>query len=169
MKVLVFSSLLVVALAAQVSCSSKKNAVTPEVTEQSSSSDKVKSSDSLFASLERGVCFGKCPVFNLKIYQSGYAVYEGKSNTEMIGIYETRFTKAQLNELTDVAKRINYMSLNDVYDNPGVTDLPSHTSSIVIDGKRKQVTRRHGYPETIVVFEKQMESMVAEATWNPKK
>lgn len=164
MKVGSFFSLLIVVVGMQVSCASKKEAANSEVKDQTSQTGKVDASDSLFASLDRGYCFGKCPVYTVKIYNSGYAVYEGKDNVDMVGTYTTRFTKDQLATLTKTAKEINYMSLNDVYDSP-VTDLPSHISSIVIDGKRKEVKRRHNYPESILVFEKQIDALVSEAKW----
>lgn len=163
MKSLVIISIVAIAFAG-IACSTKKNA-TPATTEQSNSGVKVDKSDSLFVTLERGYCFGTCPVYKVEIYNSGYAVYTGTANTEKIGTFTTKFTKDQLNSLTKVAKEINYMSLDDVYDNKGVTDLPSHTSSIVINGERKTVKRRHGYPESILVFEKQIDAIVAEATW----
>lgn len=164
MKIGSFFSLLIVVVGMQFSCASKKEAVNSDVKDQTSQVDKVDASDSLFASLDRGYCFGKCPVYTVKIYNSGYAVYAGKDNVDMVGTYTTRFTKDQLAKLTKTAKEIDYMSLNDVYDSP-VTDLPSHISSIVIDGKRKEVKRRHNYPESILVFEKQIDALVAEAKW----
>lgn len=164
MKMLVFSSLLSVAFFGQVACSSKKAATNPATQEQSSNNSKSEKSDSLFASLDRGFCFGKCPVYKVEIYNSGYAVYMGKANVEMLGIYTTRFSKDQLNSLTKVAKEINYSKLNDVYDSP-VTDLPSHTTSIVIDGKRKEVKRRHNYPESILKFEEQIDKIIADTKW----
>lgn len=164
MKMLVFSSLLSLTFLGQVACSSKKAATNPVDQEQSSDNSKLDKSDSLFASLDRGYCFGTCPVYKIEIYQSGYAVYTGKANTEMIGTFTTRFPKEQLNSLTKVAKEINYVGLNDVYDSP-ITDLPSHTTSIVIDGKRKEVRRRHNYPESILKFEEQIDAIAAKAKW----
>lgn len=164
MKIGSFFSLLIVVVGMQVSCASKKEATNSEVKDQTSQTGKVDASDSLFATLERGYCFGKCPVYTVKIYNSGYAVYEGKDNVDMVGTYTTRFTKNQLATLTKTAKEIDYMSLNDVYDSP-VTDLPTHISSIVIDGKRKEVKRRHKYPESILVYEKQIDALVAESKW----
>jgi hypothetical protein len=163
MKVLGFSFLLATLFFGQIACSSKKNATSATV-EQSSNTSPVDKSDSLFATLERGYCFGTCPVYKIEIYQSGYAVYTGKANTEMIGIYTSRFSKEQLSSLTKVAKEVNYTELNDVYDSP-ITDLPSHTTSIVIDGKRKEVKRRHNYPESILKFEQKIDELAESAKW----
>ncbi len=172
MKVLVFSSFFFALLLGQVSCASKKAAQdinATDVTEQTSNTTKVSKSDTLFASLDRSFCFGKCPVYKVEIYQSGYAVYTGQANTDMIGTFTSHFSKEQLNSLVKVAKEINYMSLDDVYDNPGITDIPSHISSIVIDGKRKEVKRRVKYPESILSFENQIDQIVSEVKWTEKK
>lgn len=164
MKLFVFTSLLSFTFLTHIACSTKKNATPVAVNEHLSSSIKLEKNDSLFASLERGYCFGKCPVYKVEIYTSGYAVYTGKANTEKIGVYTSKFTKDQLNTLTTIAKEINYMSLNDVYDSP-ITDLPSHTTSIAMDGKRKVVLRRHNYPESIVTFEQQIDQLVEGNEW----
>lgn len=163
MRVLVFSLLAITFFFGQAACSSKKAAAAPEITETSNNTSLDKS-DSLFAFLDRGYCFGHCPVYKVEIYQSGYAVYTGKANTDMIGTFTARFSKEQLSSLTKAAKEINYTSLEDVYDSP-VTDLATHTTSIVIDGKRKQVKRRHNYPPSILTFEKQFDAIVAEVEW----
>ncbi len=167
MKVLIILSLLTASLVIQTSCSTKKKAVSDEKVENNiqnnqSSLDK---SDTLFASLERGVCFGKCPAFKVEIYNSGYAVYKGKSNTDKIGTYTARLSKDQLNLITAKAKEINFMSLENEYDNKGVTDLPNHTTSVVINGVRKTVRRRVDYPQSIVTMENQIDAIVSEVIW----
>lgn len=163
MKSLGFSLLLTTLFFGQVACSSKKSAMSDTV-KQTATTSKVDKSDSLFATLERGFCFGTCPVYKIEIYQSGYVVYTGKANTERAGIYTSHFSKEQLNSLTNIAKEINYMGLNDVYDSP-ITDLPSHTTSIVIDGKRKVVKRRHNYPESILQFEQKIDEFAETSKW----
>ncbi|MEM9549416.1 MAG: DUF6438 domain-containing protein, partial [Bacteroidota bacterium] len=39
-------------------------------------------------SLSKGVCFGSCPVYELKVYHGGYATFLGIQNTDRIGLYE---------------------------------------------------------------------------------
>ncbi|MCO5258724.1 MAG: DUF6438 domain-containing protein [Crocinitomicaceae bacterium] len=147
-----------------ISCASKKNAKTV-VVENNTQEQPSNPSDSLFASVEHGYCYGRCPVYSLKIYKSGYALYEGKANVEMFGLYSTKFSKEQLNTLTKVANEINYASLEDKYDG-AVTDIPSHTTSIVLNGKRKQVMRRYNFPQSIVTFENQFDELIKDAKWN---
>lgn len=144
------------------SCASKKNTTTNVV--KTETANNPSSGDTLFASLQRGYCFGRCPVYTLEIYKSGYAVYEGKANVEMLGKYSTRFTKEQMNSLVKVANEINYASLEDKYDG-NITDIPSHTTSIILNGKRKQVMRRYDYPRSILEFENQFDTLIKEAKW----
>jgi len=40
--------------------------------------EKVAPGDSLFVSLSRTPCYGRCPIYKLDIYDSGYSEYEGK-------------------------------------------------------------------------------------------
>lgn len=190
MKIAILSFLIVGTFTLQTSCSTKKNATdekvtttqTPDETSNSSTNNgetsetesksttiKVSKSDSLFASFEKGYCFGKCPVYKLQIYQSGYSVYEGKANTELTGFYSCKFSKEQMNSLVDIAENIGYMKYDDAYENPQIMDLPSYESSIVIDGRRKVVKRKSNkYPTALRTFERQFDTIISQVkTWTP--
>jgi hypothetical protein len=52
-----------------------------------------------------------------------------------------------------------------VYDNPGISDLPSTTTSIVINGDHKEVRRRYGYPTELLAFEKLFDKIIASTLW----
>lgn len=125
--------------------------------------------DSLFASIERGFCFGTCPVYKLYIYTNGNAVYEGIKNIEMEGVFAAQLTPEQMNRLIASAKSIGYMEFENEYDDPNVTDKPTTTTSIVIDRTRKEVKRRHRFPKEIVGFEKTFDEIVTEVVWKKTK
>lgn len=137
-------------------CSSTKNA-TNASTENQTKVDK----DAVFASLDRGYCFGPCHVFSVKIYQSGLVEYEGKSNVDHIGLFTGQLSKTELLKIAEVAKEINFASLDETYDDPKLLDVPGHKSALLIDGKLKTVYRRVNYPESIILFEKQIEEAIA--------
>lgn len=121
--------------------------------------------DSLFAFIERGFCFGTCPVYELYIYTNGFATYRGKQNVERMGTYTGKFTPEQMNQLIASASEIGYMEFEDVYDDPNVTDRPTVTTSIVISGERKQVRRRHDFPLSIKTFESKFDELVDNVKW----
>lgn len=119
---------------------------------------------SVFATISKSPCYGKCPVYKMTIYSDGRAVLEGQSNIEFIGTYETTLSKEELQAFIDTAKSIDYFGLEDKYDSP-ITDIPSTTTSIVIDGKKKEVYRRADYPQKILTFEKLFTELLGNKKW----
>jgi len=125
--------------------------------------------DSLFASIKRGFCYGTCPVYEMKIYNSGYTTLEGTRNIELIGKYATTITGDQMRALLEKAMTIGYMDMEDSYDNSSITDLPESTTSIVVNGKRKQVLKRYGYPKPLSEFEKMFDALLTSEEWHLDK
>ena len=164
-----------------MSCSNTKEvlnqeAPTPEVVSTDIPTDKVQGNgkftltdvskdDSLFASIDKGYCFGTCPVFKLKIYNSGYVSLEGIKNIEQIGFFSAKINQERIDSFSNKATLIGYMNFSDEYDNKYVSDLPETTTSIVIDGKRKTVRKRFDYPRSILGFEKLFMELLDELKW----
>lgn len=120
---------------------------------------------SLFASIRKSPCYGTCPVYEMKIYSDGKVEYEGKRNVERIGKYTATISKEQMQKFVTVANEINYFKLEDKYDSP-ITDVPSTTTSLTIDGKTKEVYRRADYPNKILRFEALFEDLFELLEWN---
>ena len=133
--------------------------------ESQSNFENISSDDSLFASIKRGFCFGTCPVYELKIYNSGFIVYNGTANVKMKGVHTTKITKDQMLTFVEKANAIGFMQMENEYDDPGVTDLPEMTTSIVINGERKTVRRRVGFPREILAFEKMFDALLESEDW----
>ncbi|MCC6599717.1 MAG: hypothetical protein IT223_03480 [Crocinitomicaceae bacterium] len=121
--------------------------------------------DSTFAIYRRTPCFGMCPSFDLTIYKSGYAVYEGKNFVNRIGFYRTSFLITDLEKIKSTAERIHYFGLNDVYDNEHVTDLPSVTTGVWEDGKLKTVRARYHAPVELKALYEVLDTMMDKAQW----
>ena len=158
-----------------LACGAKKNAGNgndshggPDpISEHTPFFENIAQGDSLFASIQKGYCFGTCPVYEMKIYNSGFVTFEGKANVDLIGKHTGRVTKDQMLAFYDMANEIGYFEMEDEYDNPGISDLPSTTTSLLMAGKRKTVRRRYGYPTTIKAFEKVFEDLIKEISWSP--
>lgn len=121
--------------------------------------------DSLFASIYKSPCFGKCPNYKLSIYNSGFAILDGKRNALVSGIFTTHFTVDEMKQLLATAITIKYQDLASEYDNKNITDLPSTTTSIVINGKRKEVMCRIGCPAELTTFQNAFESFIKDKEW----
>lgn len=122
--------------------------------------------DSLFATIERTVCFGKCPAYKIYIFTSGYVLYDGKMNVDKIGRFTTRLTKAELETIKQKAEAIHYFELNDKYDGP-ITDLPSVITSVAMNGYRKTVTARYNIPVELKEFQNLVDKLFTDKSWEP--
>ncbi len=154
-----------------IGCSVKKSAVADAVEEPEDKPalfQDITDGDSLFAGIERGACFGRCPIYKMKIYNSGYVHFEGIKFCEPLGVNTTQLTKEQMKLLLDKANEIKYKEMEDKYDMPGVTDLPTIITSLVIDGERKTVARRYGYPQELLDLEKVFTQLIETSTWEKK-
>ena len=145
-------------------CSASRQPARKEKKESNTES-KIASRDSLYASIERTPCFGRCPTYKLRIYQSGYATYEGIRFVEKEGIYETHFTKDELKQIADKAKEIGYFDLDDEYDSP-VTDFPSTITSLNKGGNKKSIKNRHHGPDILRNYEKFLDELAAGKKWS---
>lgn len=148
-----------------ISCASTK-----EGKDNIKSSDKmvfkdVEKGDSLFAYIRRGACYGNCPTYELKIYNSGFAELNGIRAVDLLGVYTTTISKAKMLAFIEKAKSIGYFQMEDAYDNEMITDLPETKTSIVIDGKRKAIRRRYKYPQEILSFEQLFDNLLESEKW----
>ena len=127
-----------------------------------------KDNDSLFVEMERSVCFGACPWYNVKIYESGYTVYDGKKFVDKNGIHTTTLSTEELKRIYDEAVQIKFINLNDRYDNKQVTDLPSTQSSVQINGTRKSIYDRFESPKELENFERMIDQILDEKDWTKR-
>jgi hypothetical protein len=123
--------------------------------------------DSLAVRFERTPCFGRCPVFKIKVYKSGFATYEGLNFAEKMGLYSYRFSEADLDKIYEMANAINYFDLESEYNDPRVTDLPATISEIQINDQTHTVNARMGVPQSLKDFHENLGIMLNERDWKP--
>lgn len=121
--------------------------------------------DSLLFFYKRTPCFGTCRTFELSIYSSGYAVFEGKQNVELIGKYHSTFSKAALQRIEKVVNEIEYFRFNDSYDFDGVQDLPSVHTTVNLGGKKKSVHDRYQGPPALDRLYEALDEEVKSNNW----
>ncbi len=121
--------------------------------------------DSLVAYLERTRCFGVCPYYSIRIYKSGYVLYEGYEHVPNIGRFFTHLTKKQIDEIGKKAESIGYFELNDEYRNPYLTDFPTVYIEVRYKEKIKKITHYDAEPPTnLVEMEKYIDALFSEKT-----
>lgn len=161
------------------SCKSSKNAVDPKETvseapaeagevavEETPASNDSTTERTLFASILRTPCFGRCPTYTMKIYMDGFVEFNGIRDTEMIGTYTTTISEDKITAILQKAEEIQFFTFDDKYDDGMITDLPSTTTVIRdADGKTKSVMRRHGYPKSILTLEQLFDDLMKSERW----
>lgn len=123
--------------------------------------------DSLIGYIERTRCFGVCPYYSIKIYRSGYVLYEGYDNVLNVGRYYLWLTRDQLINMGLKAETIGYFDLNDEYRNPHLTDFPTIYSEVRFRGKKKKITHYDAEPpHNLVEMEKYLDAIFpTETKW----
>ena len=106
--------------------------------------------------IERTNCFGDCPVYSAQIYADGAVVYTGKMFVKETGERRFKIPQEKLQELIKEFERVDYFSLKDKYDAENgmtVTDLPTTTTSLCLDGRKKKVVNYYGAPKKLFELE----------------
>ena len=81
------------------------------------------------------------------------------------GLYSDKLSYEEMKMFVDNATEIGYMEMEDVYDNSHITDLPSSTTSIVLNGVRKQVKKRFDFPRSLLTYEKLFDDLMKSNDW----
>jgi ankyrin repeat protein len=129
---------------------------------------RVKDWNSVRIELERTGCFGSCPAYSVEISGNGSVVYNGKAFVTFTGRH-TGFTSPQaVIDLVKQFEKADFYSLNDTY-RTGVTDNPTQTVSISIDGKSKQVVDyvglQSGMPLAVSKLEDEIDRVAGSERW----
>ena len=123
----------------------------------------------LLATLERGVCYGWCPVYKLEIYRDGDVEYHGEEFVKQKGDATTHLTPSQLANLEHAFADAHYFALADTYKHEDATDAPTAITSFHDDGDRiKHVEHYHGdshAPEALTKLEGDIDRIVGSERW----
>ena len=107
-------------------------------------------SDAPVVTLERSACFGKCPVYNIVIFEDGTVVYTGIANVDKIGVSTLKTDASAVESVIQRAKALGYFDWQDSYDQMVMTDQVTVTTSIRSEDQTKQIARYNGDPNAPV-------------------
>lgn len=120
--------------------------------------------DDVVITLERTPCFGFCPSYFVTVHGNGTVVYEGGDFVEVKGAQRSEIPQEGVQELVDEFYEIGFFSLRDRYE-AQVTDLPSQTTSITVDGTTKTVYRYGFEPERLAMLEDKIDEIAGTEKW----
>ncbi len=107
------------------------------------------------AGLQQTGCYGKCPVFEYKIFDDGRVTYIGRKHVERLGVFEARLSHDLVSQIIAYADLVGFFQMPDLYPDTArdIVELPSTVSFIKKDGVGKSVINRYDAPKGLAEFE----------------
>lgn len=118
--------------------------------------------------LQRTACYGKCPVFELSIYNDGRVLYEGRNHVARYGKHEGRLPVESVDAIIYKAQSIGFFNMADSYplhDTPIVEEVPTAITLVRRGAHTKRVTDHHHAPLALIDFEQYVESFLEKTHW----
>lgn len=124
--------------------------------------------------LERGPCFGTCPVYRVSLGGDGKVDFTGARFVARIGADTARVAPEQFRRLVDSLDADGFFALADEYvsNSPGcgryATDAPTVTVSVRSGERSKTVRHDHGCtgaPRALTGMERLIDSVAGTARW----
>jgi len=125
-------------------------------------------------SLERGPCFGTCPVYRVTLSGDGLIEFVGTRFVSRVGTDTARVAPEVVDSLLRSLEAGGFFSLADAYlpDAPACgryhTDAPTVSLAVQATGRAKTVRHDHGCggaPEALTGFERLVDSVAGTARW----
>jgi hypothetical protein len=119
--------------------------------------------------MERGWCYGSCPIYTLVLRNDGTFSYTGVKFVQRVGSFTGTVPVYSFNQLAQYIKDSGYMELQDGYGEIG-DDLDTVYTTVVMKGKRK-VVMNHGStgPSKLWGVQQLIDLILAnEATWKAR-
>lgn len=114
--------------------------------------------------IQKTSCYGKCPVYEMKIFKSGKIILKGEKNMDKIGNYVTKISKKELKSLIRNFDQIDFFNINDEYT-ARITDLPTTYLSFNNKNQSKTIKDYHGAPKELKDLEKRIENYLQLSSW----
>lgn len=110
--------------------------------------------------IEHGGCYGTCPIYQVRINANREVRWVGKRFTENIGTWQKALPEEQFTLLLKYIKESTIESYKDVYDDPGISDLPTTTLTYTQHERSKTIACRYKVPATLIQFIDSVEAII---------
>lgn len=151
-----------------VSCASKKASTdtSKEIT-TTKKDDTTISSEEVppMISLQTSSCRHRCPVYLIEIMEDGSAKMYGQKFFKIEGRATSKLSGDQMTKLEKLLLDSEFYSLNDVYDNDKVQDIPPLYLTANRKGKTKSIKSRYNSPEKLIALQSYLQDLANVLQW----
>jgi hypothetical protein len=95
--------------------------------------------DDFQVALERGPCFGTCPVYSVTVSADGEVVYDGMQFVPVEGPQTAKLAPDEVTALYQAVEAGGFFNLEDSYT-IGATDLATIVTTVTMEGRTKSVS-----------------------------
>jgi len=124
--------------------------------------------------LERGPCYGRCPVYAVSLFADGTVLFEGRQHVQQMGVHKGRVSASEVDALTR-RFQVDFAGIPDslyVQDAPGCGQFMTDGPGILLsfrDGTRTRTVRLDtgctGAPRIIRQLATAVDSIARTPTW----
>ncbi len=100
----------------------------------------------LYVHIARTPCYGRCPIDKVEAYGDGKVRYTGERFVPRLGTYTRQLTPDETKKLEQMLRESAFEKYDTLYDNPGISDLPSLVLMYRLDGESRRITCRAACP-----------------------
>lgn len=118
--------------------------------------------------IERSACFGKCPVFQIRLFQNGDVYFKGKKNVSKIGVYKGKLSLSKTRKFFKALDSLSWSRYEDRYKNPA-TDLPHLKIQIYGEAFYKSIIQAEAGPKELELVALRLEGMIKGVKWTKLK
>lgn len=122
----------------------------------------------LHITLERGPCFGACPIYKVEIRGDGSVLFKGEGFVAISGHHRATTSRAAIERLVDAFREARFYSLLNNYS-AMITDGSAIEISISFDGQKKTVGDYYGIeagmPEKVKALEELVDTTAGTDRW----
>ncbi len=126
------------------------------------------SAGSAVVTIDRGACFGTCPMYQLVIYEDGTVVFMGIRFVGATGINIGQIEPEEVTALVESITEQGYFELDDEYTDQPVSDLPTVTTSVLGEEGYKEIIHYLGddsAPDALTAIEDSIDAAVNVSQW----
>ena len=123
--------------------------------------------EDFFLRITRTPCYGTCPDFTLTVDAKGNVAYTGRNFVEHTGMYRKKLKRTELRALVQALEAGNFWQYKEVYDDSGITDLPSVITQYTHRGQSRQVLNRVGAPRELGELQAKLETIIGADGYKP--
>ena len=124
--------------------------------------------ESIEISLERGMCFGTCPVYSVTLYGNGTISWVGNMYVETIGNASGYTDPTLVQDLYHHIARGGFFDFEDAYTAYNITDMPSAVLTVRSNTTTKQIDHYHGdftAPKNLTLMEDAVDAVANTSRW----